>query len=321
MVAALVHVGITRYHRPTTNYTTLRNSFVRDATISLRAFRVGALVLSHAAGFVQTQSQLATATGLSVTTVRAALRDLADGGYLASRVIREHGRVVGTAYAISDHPFTKAELAQLTSDDVPSEPCAESVPTESAPPKKTRSRRDSSPVEEDHPSGGPAAAGAAPTRQEEAAMKPGPDQVALFDAPAAEQHDPPQAGPRTVVAAYVDSYRRHQGGDPLKKDIGRIARDAKALLTRGEAGPSELEEAANELGCSTWSNLGMALKIMRKRASGQPMSPTASVPPVLHNDQRWSDLEEAQRQDLTDQPVAPEVLAMLERYTTSAGAA
>lgn len=271
MLTPLHTVGVTRYHRPQKNYTTLRNSFVRDATVSLRAFRVGVVVLSHAAGYVQTQAQLATATGLSVNTVRSALRDLAEQRYLVSRVIREHGRIIGTAYAVSDTPFTDAELVQLTSEDVPSEPCAKSAYTESALPKKTRSRRDSSAVEEDHPSGG--AAVAAPPEEdtpEEDKMPPAIDQAQaqLFNVeapqpPAAEARKP--EGAQLVVAAYVEAWRENNPeGEPLKSHKGRIARDAKALLAKGEASEQELVAAAAAMAATPFSNLGVQLNIVRR---------------------------------------------------------
>lgn len=272
MLTPLRAVGVTRYHRPQKNYTTLRNSFVRDAKVSLRAFRVGAYVLSHADGFVQTQAQIAAAVDLSVGTVRAALVDLEKSRHLARRVVREHGRVIGTAYAVSDVPFTDEELAALTSEDVTSEPCTESVPTESVPPKKIRSRRDSSSVEEDQPSGG--AADAAPVEEpdtpEEDAMPTATDpaQAQLFDMPSPE---PPAAearkpeGAQAVVAAYVDAWRElNPGGEPLKSHRGRIARDAKALLTQGEATQGELVAAARAMAATPFSNLGVQLNMARR---------------------------------------------------------
>lgn len=272
MLSPLSAVGVTRYHRPQKSYTTLRNSFVRDARVSLRAFRVGAYVLSHADGFVQTQAQVAAACGLAVNTVRAALDDLRRDGYLASRIVREHGRITGTAYAVSDTPFTEVELAQLTSDDVPSEPCAKSAHAKSAPPKKTRSRRDSSSVQEDQPSGG--AADAAPVEEihppEEDGMptKTDPAQAQLFDVPSPE---PPSAGARkpegaqAVVAAYVEAWRQFNAeGEPLRADKGRIARDARALLTKAEATELELVAAARAMASGPFSNIGVQLNIQRR---------------------------------------------------------
>lgn len=320
MLTPLRAVGVTRYHRPQKNFTTLRNSFVRDARISLRAFRVGALVLSHAPGYIQTQAQLATATGLSVNTVRAALRDLARDGYLASKIIRENGRVIGTAYAVSDTPFTEAELAQLTSEDVPSKPCAESACTESAPPKKTRSRRDSSPGEEDQPSGG--AAGAAPVEEpvtpEEEPMPTATDpaQAQLFDV---ESPEPPPAEPRkpegaqAVVAAYVEAWRDHNPeGEPLRSHKGRIARDARAMLDKGEATETELVGAARAMASGPFANLGVQLNIQRR--GGRRATIAGHAEPRPNDYEGWARgaTEDAARREA--QGSRPEVDALWAQY-------
>jgi hypothetical protein len=319
MLTPLLAVGVTRYHRPQKNYTTIRNSFVRNASISLRAFRVGVVVLSHAAGFIQTQAQLATACDMSVTTVRAALADLRRDGYLVSRVIREHGRVVGTAYAISDAPFTREEVAALTSEDVPSGPCTDSVPTESVPPKKTRSRRDSSPVEEDQPSGG--AAGAASVEEPESAQEEpmptatDPAQAQLFDLPSTE---PPAAearkpvGAQLVVSAYVEAWREiNAEGEPLKAHKGRIARDAKALLTKREATEEELVASARAMAATPFCNLAVQLNIHRR---GRGRAGAGNIPPVPQHDPGWVAGDLQQAQELEQHAVNPSVAALRDRY-------
>ena len=275
-LAPLRTVGVTRYHRATKSYTTIRNSFVRNPKMRLRAFRVGVVVLSHAAGYVQTQTQLAAVCDMSVTTVRAALDDLRRGGYLVSRIVREHGRIIGTAYAISDAPFTEQEVAALTSEDVASAPCSDSVHTESDAPKKTRSRRDSSPGEEDQPSGGVAAAPAVleVVRPEEEDMptQTDPAQAQLFDV---ETPEPPAAEPRkpegaqAVIAAYVQAWREHNpDGEPLRASKGRIARDAKAMLAKGEATELELVNAARAMASGPFSNIGVQLNMLRRGGRG-----------------------------------------------------
>lgn len=316
MIPPLSSVGVTRYHRPTKNFTSIRNTFHRDIRVKPRAAKVGAYLLTHADGFTQSQAQLAANTGLSIMTVRAALGDLAGLGYMAMKVIRERGRVIGTAYAMADTPFTHEELAELASADVTSPPCTDSVPTKSVHPKKTRSRRDSSPEEEDQPLRG--APGGVTVDHVEAEMtKPDPVQAALFEAPKPPKRPASAEDPsaRTVVAAYVDSHRRHQGGDPLRRDIGRVARDAKALLDRGEASPHELEAAARELGQSTWSNIGTALKIRRRRE--QP-SATGATQPIPYGSDRWERLEAEQLEAAASRPVSAELQAMRDRYTSSA---
>lgn len=321
MIAPLAAVGVTRYHRPVKNFTSLRNSFVRDAQVSLRAFRVGAYVLSHAEGFTQTQAQIAVACGLAVNTVRAALRDLAASGYLASKIIRENGRVIGTAYAVSDTPFTQVELAQLTSDDVPSEPCAKSAHAKSAPPKKIRSRRDSSPGEEDQPSGGTADAGPVEesTTPEEQSMSTAidPAQADLFGdmlelRPRQAGKTREMQGAQAVVAAYVTSWHEHHAeGEPLRADKGRIARDAKRMLTTNEATEQELVAAAQELGTSTWANIATAVKIIRRRGSGQKGGNSPAVP---EGHPGWAALERVQGERFDEAPPDDEVASLLAQY-------
>lgn len=321
MLSPLSAVGITRHHRPAKNYTQLRNSFLRHAQVSLTAFRVGAYVLSHADGFVQTQAQIAAGTGIkSLTTIRSALDDLRTHGYLVSRVIREHGRIIGTAYAISDTPFTREEVAALTSDDVPSEPCTDAVPTASVPPKKTRSRRDSSSLEEDQPSGGAPSGAAVPAisspEEEPVPVKTDPDQVTLFDAPSPE---PPSAearkkdGAQLVLAAYVEAWREfNPEGEPLRGHKGRIARDAKALLTKGEATEDELVKAARAMASGPFSNLGVQLNIQRR---GQRSSQAAGhAPPRPADYEGWAKGAAEDEARRAANPISDEVRAMKERY-------
>jgi hypothetical protein len=263
-LAPLAVVGITRYHRPAEGFTMIRDSFLRNAQTSLRAFRVGAYVLSHAAGFIQTQKSIARACGLSVTTVRAALGDLERDRYVARRVVREHGRIVGTAYAVSDEPFTEEELAQLCQPCTESV-CRESVHTESVPPKKTTPARETTFSEKTNPSGGTPSGR---DRHQETAMNRAHDDtaIALFDVEPAKEPEQPERPPgsQEVVAAYVDSYRRHHsGGDPLRRDIGRVARDAKGILDAGKATAPELIEAATNMGSGPYSNLGVQLNMAR----------------------------------------------------------
>lgn len=318
MLTPLRAVGVTRYHRATKSYTTIRNSFVRNPQVRLRAFRVGVVVLSHAAGYVQTQAQLAAVCDMSVTTVRAALDDLRRAGYLVSRIVREHGRIVGTAYAISDTPFTEQEVAALTSEDVTSQPCSDSVHTESDAPKKIRSRRDSSPGEEDQPSGGAAGAALIDVHAPEEEPMPtatDPAQAQLFDVktpepPAAEARKP--EGAQAVVAAYVEAWREFNAeGEPLKAHKGRIARDAKALLSKGEATEQELVKAARVMASSPYANLGVQLNMQRGRRAG---SGPGNVPPVPEHDPGWAEGDQRQVQELARHAVNPAVAAIRSRY-------
>ena len=276
----LTAVGITRYHRPTEAYSQVRNDFHRNPSVTLRAYRVAGYILSHADGFVQTQKQIARACGLSVTTVRAALEDLRDSRHLVSARVREHGRYVGTAYAVSDVPFTNAEVEALSGPDT------ESVHTESEPHKKIIT---SEKTRKKDPSGGSTPGGARPNlkvspiqeQRQEDAVAPPAGSLALFDVPPKPATaESPSA--RLVVAAFVSSYRtNHSAMEPPKRSIGRVAREAKALLSAGDAAPAELESAARQMGEGQWDNLTMALKIWRERGStrSQVRGPSPALPP------------------------------------------
>jgi DNA-binding Lrp family transcriptional regulator len=278
-LSPLAVIGISRYHRPTEGFTIIRDSFLRNAQTSLRAFRVGAYVLSHATGFIQTQRQIARACNLSVTTVRAALEDLKRDRYVARRVIREAGRIVGTAYAVSDRPFTEAELAQLCPPCTESEH-TESVHTGSVPPKKTTPARETTSGEKTTPSGGSLRESDRPSTEEDEPMPPTQDPALPLEFAQAlpRQNGKSHAGTsaQDVVAAFVDSYRRHHsGGDPLKGAKGRVARDAAQLLRAGRAGVPELVKAATAMGATPFCNLGVQLDMVRDPRAVARIAPVA----------------------------------------------
>lgn len=120
-----------------------------------------------------------------------------------------------------------------------------------------------------------------------------PAQFGLFDAP--PEPPPPAQEPTaaTVVAAYVDSYRRHHsGGDPVKRDIGRIARDAKSLLSGGRASAAELVAAATAMGAGPYSNLGVSLNIERDHGRRPGTRSKGIAPPAHRDDPAWQGAEE-----------------------------
>lgn len=83
-----------------------------------------------------------------------------------------------------------------------------------------------------------------------------------------------------VVAAFVDSYREHHsGGDPVRRDIGRVARDAGQLIRDGQATIAELTDAAKAMGAGRYANLGVQLNILRDRKAGRGSKGIARVAP------------------------------------------
>ena len=145
--------------------------------------------------------------------------------------------------------------------------------------------------------------------------KTDPAQAPLFDLPAPE---PPAAearkpeGAQAVVAAYVESWRRHNAeGEPLKSYKGRIARDAKAMLAKGEATEAELILAASEMGSGVYSNLGVQLNMVRRRRSG---TTTGHSMPLAYGDPAWDRVREQLEALHADDQPDPEVDGYLARY-------
>lgn len=312
--------GVYRFSRPERGYTPIAHQFARHRDLKPRAVKVGLYVLSHVEGFTQKQSAIAHALGMDETTVRAAMKDLEQHRFMVRHDVRdERGYRVGTAYAVTDVPFTDEELDQLGSP--PGESPPGKIPAGKSPaPKKTRSRRDTTSGREDQPSGG--AAGAAPVEEpvtpEEEPMPTATDpaQAQLFDV---ESPEPPPAEPRkpegaqAVVAAYVEAWRDHNPeGEPLRSHKGRIARDARAMLDKGEATEEELVAAARAMAGTPFSNLGVQLNIHR-RGRGRSATVGHSVPlPADHPSWAQGAAEDAARR--AAKPVSPELEALRAQY-------
>lgn len=157
---------------------------------------------------------------------------------------------------------------------------------------------------ESNPSGGATAPAAPPSLEvssaptEEDPVAQPADNLTLFDTPAPKKARKPKppASPSagTVVAKFVDSYRLHHGKeDPLKSDILRVGRDAKAILGNGEAGPEELEQAAAEMGKGIFANLGVALKKLREAKRPPAQGARQGMAPASpHTSPYWQEARE-----------------------------
>jgi hypothetical protein len=313
MLAPLSVVGVIRYARPARAFTALRNDFVRNARVSLRAFRVGAFVLSHVDGFVLTQKTIARETGLSITTVRAALEDLRRDRYLVSRRVREGGRWTGTAYAVSDVPFTEAELAELCPPGAESEG-TESEHSRSTPPKNTTPVRETTSHKRTNPSGGApadaAASAGASDAQKDEDMPPRTTEPTLFDVPAPQAETPGRTPVQRVVAAFVASHESHHGQRPSRSEIGRVARDTTALLQ--QASEEQLTAAATAMGQTPFANLAVQLKITKRHAR-------AAAPLQTGDSPVWQDGLSAVAQEAATLAFQnPEIAAMLARQAATA---
>lgn len=271
------------------------NEFARDRRLSLAARGLGLWLLSHVDGWEITATELAKAEKIGRDKLRGYLGELEAAGYLVRERARlSNGRLGGMDYQI----FCTPQEQESPRPDLRLAPqgLADKAPA-SGPHKKTTSKKTTQ-EQKTNPSGG-GTADAAPRSLEDSpiheerpedAVAPPAESLALFDVPAptkAQKAESPSA--KTVVAAYVDSYRHsHPGAQPPKSSIGRVARDAKALLSAADADPGELSAAATQMGEGQWDNLTMALKIYRERGSRR--GTRGALPALPHTHPVWQEI-------------------------------
>lgn len=282
---------IRRVNRPADNFTMISNGFVRDGRLSLAARGLGTWLLSHVDGWETTTDRIAQLHSIGRDQTRRYLRELEDAGYLRrTRERGETGRLGAMAYEIQCTPI---EPENARSDLRLADQSQAGQGRVSGGHKKTTSKKTTTP--EEKPSGGTSAAAASPSLdspipEEDPMTPPAADTLTLFDVPATAQKQGRERplSAQTVAAAYVEAFRAHRsGGEPLKRDTGRVARDAAALLRSGEAGPEELAAAAREMGKTQYSNLAMALKIHRER---KPGSNQGFAPASPYTNPYWQDI-------------------------------
>ena len=272
--------AIRRGPRPADRFTLVSNGLARDGRLSFKARGLALYLLSHAEGWQTSVRTIAKANGVGREQVSTGLAELIKYGYLRRRQVRDSDSgVLGEAeYLIQCEPFEDHETPDA--DRGPETRPRETRHRETEPHKKNSSKNNIS--REDHPSGGDgsAAPGAHaddpeenPTPEEdEMPTATDPAQAQLFDVeapepPAAEARKP--EGAQAVIAAYVEAWRKHNdGADPLRASKGRIARDAKAMLAKGEATQEELEASARAMASGPFSNLGVQLNIYRRGGRG-----------------------------------------------------
>lgn len=288
--------GIRRYNRPERDFMVIHRAFARLGTktgLSMRGRTVGLFVLSHDHGYVQTQESIARKLELAVRTVADALVDLEEAGLLVRVEERNaRGHRTGTAMHISDVPFTDEERADLLGSLPAKSAGAESPSADFAGPKKSNSKQESKP-EEEQPSGGNDAAAPStpepdPSPEEDMPRAAALDQPGLFDAPEVKEPKKPRKAPKlpegaaAVVAAFVESYSQsHEGARPLRSDIGRVAAAAKLMLNNGEATEEQLVLCGRKMGRGPYANLYQEFKFLRPSAHG-------AVPRSLpHDDPAW----------------------------------
>lgn len=249
------------------------------------------------------QQTIADMCRISVRTVRRLVAALVELGELE---VFEHG---GAAYREDRRPH-RYRLVKMPrpagGQPVPPRPSAGGQEdangrTKRAPRADTAvpitSFLDPSFQEQKNPSGGSADADARDDQESAMTRRRTPEPtLPLFDAPARtepETQRPSGKSAGTVVALYVDSHRRHRGGDPMRSATGRVARDVGIMLREGRASMEELEAAARLLGASPYANITVEVNKLRDRR--KPQDPTRGLrDAVPADDPRWAQQAEAE---------------------------
>jgi DNA-binding Lrp family transcriptional regulator len=314
--------AIRRGARPADRFTMISNGFVRDARLSFAARGLGGYLLSHVEGWETNTWTIARANGIGRDQVRRLLRELEDAGYLRRERVRgEGGKLAGMVHEIQCTPWVE----NSSSDHRLADQALADQGLVSPPHKNNSSKNNIS--REDHPSGGDGSAAPPESgvtveddrltpEEEPMPTATDPAQAQLFEV---ETPEPPPAearkpvGAQAVVAAYVTSWHEHNAeGEPLRADKGRIARDAKAMLTKGEATEEELVAAARAMASGPFANLGVQLNIQRR--GGRRAATAGHSEPRPSDYEGWARgaAEDAARREAMGP--RPEVDALWEQY-------
>jgi hypothetical protein len=273
-----VSFGVRRRARKADQFVQIDNAFLRDEALSIEARGLGAYLLTHSEGFRVSAAALGKACGTGRDKTRRLIQELEDAGYLVREHSREAGRFATDEFSMSD------EKAQVEASDGISVTGDQSP--EIAPHKKTNSKNT---IENTTPPGG-----------DDFAAAPDGGMFAAPEQPKAE----PVFSAGTVVAAYVDSYRAKTGGDPTKRYIAQVGREAKALITDGRDHATILA-AAVALGKTAFPTLERQFALAQHGGQASPVRRSMPGPGVVHTREEI----EAQREWLAQQPAATPISA------------
>jgi DNA-binding Lrp family transcriptional regulator len=284
---------IRRVNRPDTEFTMIRNAFLRDGSLSFHARGLGGWLLSHTEGWECNTVGIAKQAGIGRDQVRRALRELEAARYLRRTRLRTQAGTLGEAvYEIQCEPFPEEENTR--SNQRLENQALDGQGLARLQHKKNTSKNTN---EEHQPSGG-ATAHAEPTPPEpdpplEDAVPPRQTET-LFDVPAPPK-PPKNPSAADVVAAYIDSFRQaHDGKDPLRRDFLRVGRDARDLLKDGAATVAELTTAATRMGLGEYANLGQELKFTRRDATPGGRGRTPGMAKAAScDDPGWDEIADA----------------------------
>lgn len=277
---------VNRRTRPAEAFTMISNAFLRDTTLSIAARGLGAYLLTHAVGFKLSASAVQKAAGTGRDKTRALLAELEQAGYLVRERVHERGRLRGVEYSMSDEK-TRSEPSPENPSPVPPAETPEQ-PTENkalenkalAQPSHKKITSEKTTQENITPPGGDDFAAA-------------PD-GGMFPAPEKPAEEKPERAfsAATVVATYVDSYREKTGGDPTKRFIAQVGREAKALIAEGRE-PAKILTAATALGKTAYPTLERQFAILQHGGQASPARRTMPGPGVVHTREEIAQQERA----------------------------
>jgi len=137
---------------PEDHYAMIPNAFARSSTIPARAKTVYLYIRSHRTGWSLSTDRIADALGMSPTTVKAAIRDLEQAGWVTRTQVHGDGGTFGNCeYTVHSMPVDRGTdsvprtVVQKTAggltDDGKSDPHKKTIPS-----KKTKGEEDKPPV-------------------------------------------------------------------------------------------------------------------------------------------------------------------------------
>lgn len=137
---------------PEDHYAMIPNAFARSSTIPARAKTVYLYIRSHRTGWSLSTDRIADALGMSPTTVKAAIRDLEQAGWVTRTQVHGDGGTFGNCeYTVHSMPVDRGTdsvprtVVQKTAggltDDGKSDPHKKTIPS-----KKTKGEEDQPPV-------------------------------------------------------------------------------------------------------------------------------------------------------------------------------
>ena len=137
---------------PEDHYAMIPNAFARSSTIPARAKTVYLYIRSHRTGWSLSTDRIADALGMSPTTVKAAIRDLEQAGWVTRTQVHGDGGTFGNCeYTVHSMPVDRGTdsvprtVVQKTAggltDDGKSDPHKKTIPS-----KKTKREEDQPPV-------------------------------------------------------------------------------------------------------------------------------------------------------------------------------